>query len=296
MKHITNYIIEKIFDISEAEVGIKFTNLDSYVENMAKGLADKLFFVKELPLNKYNEWIFVDFGCADGILINALSKILPKFNIKGKLVGFDISDSMIDMAKSKFKDISTDDLEVIFTADWDDVISYLKDNDNAKKTIICNSVIHEVYSYADGQSDINLFWKRITDNNFDFICVRDMMPDKSIEYKTDKKLLKTFYDHVDNDKPNLKRYIKDFEEHWGSIEENKNFIHYLLKYRWTTNWTREVNENYFPIMIDEFLSKMNGFKRIYFKEFRVPFLEDCWKEDFGIKLKDNTHIKAIFGK
>ena len=59
-----------------------------------------------------------------------------------------------------------------------------------------------------------------------------------------------------------------------------------------------MNENYFSVMTEEFLSKMRRFKKIYFEEFRVPFLENCWEEDFGVrvKLKDTTHIKAIFAK
>ena len=298
MKDISNYINERLFVgyINEVEVGKEFANLTSYIENMAKGLTDKLFFINKLPLKKFDEWVFVDFGCADGVLINALSKILPKYGVKGKLIGFDISDNMIDIANGKFKSKPDDDIQMIFTASWSEVIDALKENDEAKRVLVCNSVIHEVYSYAEGLSDINWFWRRVKFTNFDYVCVRDMMCDKSIQYKTDKKLLDTFWDHVNNNKPELKKYIKDFEEHWGSIEENENFVHYLLKYRWTTNWKREVNENYFPIMVDEFLSKMSGFKKVYFEQFRLPFLEGCWEEDFGIKLKDNTHIKAIFAK
>ena len=39
---------------------------------MAKGMEDKLFFLNELPKNY--EYTFVDFGCADGTLINYLVK------------------------------------------------------------------------------------------------------------------------------------------------------------------------------------------------------------------------------
>ncbi|MGA1049083.1 MAG: hypothetical protein ACO3UU_13830, partial [Minisyncoccia bacterium] len=38
-----------------------------------------------------------------------------------------------------------------------------------------------------------------------------------------------------------------FEKVWGSIfKDYRNFIHFLLKYRYTDNWEREVNENYLP--------------------------------------------------
>lgn len=282
--------------INEVEVGGKFSNLDSYNQNMAKGLVDKLFFVDKLPLRKYDEWVFVDFGCADGVLINALSTILPKYGVKATLVGFDISETMIDLASSKYGNCSSPEIEIVFTASWQDVLSCFKANDEAMRVLICNSVIHEVYSYANDQSDIDWFWRRVKYSGFDFVCVRDMMAERSIQRATDSSILESFYDHVQSSKPELIPYIKDFERHWGSLEENENFIHYLLKYRWTTNWSREVNENYFPIMVENFLTQMSGFNRMYFERFRLPFLEGCWLEDFGVKLKDNTHIKAIFAK
>lgn len=308
MKSIYKYILENFLSsdnisfknwslrIDEAEIGGEFANLESYNQNMAKGLADKLFFIDQLPLKQYDNWIFVDFGCADGVLINALSIMLPKYGIKGKLIGFDISDTMINLANEKFKNMSTTELEICFTTRWQEVIDMINDYNEAKKVLVCNSVIHEVYSYADDSSDINWFWKIVNHSGFDYVCVRDMMVSERVEHKTDKKMLDTFYEHVEDSKPELKKYIKEFEEHWGSLEDNKNFLHYLLKYRWTTNWKREVNENYFSVMTEEFLTKMRRFKKIYFEEFRVPFLENCWEEDFGVKLKDTTHIKAIFAK
>lgn len=286
----------QIRKLNEVEVGGKFTNLDSYNQNMAKGLEDKLFFVHHLPFSKHKSWVFVDFGCADGVLIKALSTILPHYNIKVTLIGFDISETMIDIAKRKYPEFSTRNMKVIFTASWNKVLDVLKQDDEAMRVMICNSVIHEVYSYANDQSDIDWFWRRVKYTGFDFVCVRDMMADRSIQRATDASILETFYDHVNNSKPELKKYIQDFERHWGSLEENENFIHYLLKYRWTTNWSREVNENYFPIMTEDFLTQMSGFNRRYFERFRLPFLEGCWLEDFGIKLKDNTHVKAIFSK
>ena len=43
---------------------------------MAKGMEDKLFFLNEPPKNY--EYTFVDFGCADGTLINYLVSIKNK--------------------------------------------------------------------------------------------------------------------------------------------------------------------------------------------------------------------------
>ena len=80
------------------EIGNDFINLESYLYNMSKGLEDKLFFMNHLPTGK--NYIFLDFGCADGSLLQALSScntsVQPPIYI-----GYDISKQMIDVAKSK---------------------------------------------------------------------------------------------------------------------------------------------------------------------------------------------------
>ena len=90
---------------------------------------------------------------------------------------------------------------------------------------------------------------------------------------------------------------REFEKEYGSISHMKNLVHFLLKYRWKINWDRELHENYFCTTIDEFLKHMNLYFNInYLERFRVPFLEQCWKEDFGIELDDYTHVKMILEK
>ncbi len=284
--------------LNEVEVGGKFANLESYNQNMAKGLQDKLFFLDKLPFNDGDEWLIVDFGCADGTLIGALAGLFKESGIQAKLVGYDISETMVNLAKKKYGGLSdvhagAVNLVVTFTANWNQVNQYIKYS-KGKKAVVLSSVIHEVYSYSKGQADIDEFWDRICNSGFDYICIRDMMASKSIERSTDEKLLQTFMNQVNESKPELIRYINDFQYHWGSIRENKNFVHYLLKYRWITNWNREVRENYFPIHVEEFLTHFSGYKTMYLERFQLPFLADCWKQDFNIAIKDNTHIKAIF--
>ena len=281
------------YTLNELEVGGAFNNINSYNANMAKGMEDKMFFVNVLPLAQSEHWIFVDFGCADGTLFSALAPLLDSMNIKATLIGYDISETMISIAKEKFGNLSTDNISVVFTYNWNLVERYIR-HSNAKKAVILSSVVHEVYSYAESEQDIRIFWDRITNSGFDYVCLRDMMPSRSIEGPTDESQLEEFYQHVEEEKPELKKYIQDFEAHWGKLTDNKNFVHYLLKYRWITNWTREVNENYFPIFVDEFIAKMASYRLKHLKLFKVPFLENCWRQDFGISIVDNTHIKAVF--
>ena len=54
-----------------------------------------------------------------------------------------------------------------------------------------------------------------------------------------------------------KHYLNSFEDRWGVINDNyRTFIHYLLKYRYTDNWDREVNEDYLPVSLETVKSKV----------------------------------------
>lgn len=273
------------------EVGIDFKNILSYNENMAKGMTDKLFFLNKINFRKDESYLFVDFGCADGALLDSLYPIIESKGIHSYYIGYDISDSMIELAKSKFSHSTS---SVLFTTSWTDVMEKVNTYSNMKSILILSSVIHEVYSYAENNNDIDEFWDRVLNGNFNYICVRDMMVSKDINHTPDIDIFQFVKNNIPHFTDRMK-YYKDFIKHWGSMNENKNFVHYLLKYRWTINWEREVNENYFPIYLEDFLKAFSEKYNIsYLERFRVPFLEKCWKDDFDIEIKDYTHIKSIF--
>ena len=275
------------------EIGKPFKNIEEYNERMAKSMEDKLFFVEKLP--SIQNYLFVDFGCADGSMIRELVKI---YGSSCSYIGYDCSDIMIGYAK-KLYDL---DQPVTFTTDWDTVLTIIgTEKKNKKIVLILSSVIHEVYSYGN-QSDIDAFWNKIWcaykpsyKYGFDYICIRDMMYSSSINRISDQKSVEKI--HLSEDPWIDLVGISDFERIWGSLKENKNLVHFLLKYRWRTNWERELNENYFPISIENFMEHFDGFFRLdYFEKFRVRFLEECIYKDFGIILEDTTHIKAILIK
>ena len=142
------------------------------------------------------------------------------------------------------------------------------------------------------------FWHHVTNTNFDYIVVRDMCPTKDIDRPTDELMLQQLNNIVRGRNP-YDTLINDFEAVHGSIENNKNFIHFLLKYRYQINWEREVKENYFPIYVEDLLNAITGeekYRIMYMKRFIVPFIKQQIYKDFRVDIKDFTHIKAIFKK
>jgi SAM-dependent methyltransferase len=273
------------------EIGKKFSNIKYYNKEMQKGMEDKLFFVDRLPQDQ--DYVFVDFGCADGTMINALTEIYAD-NKDNHYVGYDISETMIDIAKTNYH--GPYGANVRFHSDWKDVqnhITVMKDTwgDKYKFVLILSSVIHEVYSYGDVHS-IHDFWDHTVNSDFDYIIVRDMCPSGDIDRDASSDLVEAIMS-----KRSVGIQLEQFQNKWGSILNNKNLIHFLLKYRWKVNWGRELNENYFPIYVNDLIENMkSNYKIDYLERFRVPFLDKCFKNDFGIELNDYTHVKAIFSK
>lgn len=249
-------------------------NYSVYNEGMKKSLLDKIFF-----MDKIDARVIIDYGCADGTLIHFLHSLFPEY----QYIGYDIDEQMLEQARSKFDE---DDMvgTILFTSNWKEVEKYSKSDISA---ILLSSVIHEVYAYGT-RKDVDTMWESIFSNSFDYIVIRDMIPSISMDKKSDINDVKNVMRKSDSG------HLREFEQVWGSIEQNKNLIHYLLKYRYTDNWEREVRENYFPINREELLSSIPDEYEIEFHEhFILPFLKNTVKKDFGIFIKDNTHLKLI---
>ena len=275
------------------KVGIDFEDIKTYIEQMNKGIEDKLFFLDKIKFNDEESYLFVDFGCADGTLISVLFEIFKERGIHAYYIGYDISEEMINLAKTKFR-FTTD--SVLFTSDWREVDEVVKRYSAMNSVLILSSVIHEVYSYANEESDIELFWHRVLDTGFKYICVRDMMCSADANRATSPENHEKLNNAI-SFASEMSRLRREFENVWGPLGNNLNLVHFLLKYRWKINWQREVHENYFPIMVDDFLHMFEGeYNLLAFERFRVPFHDECIKKDFGIELEDYTHIKAVFEK
>jgi hypothetical protein len=214
------------------------------------------------------------------LFLEAISKIKPNI----KLIAYDLDPEMITKAKLKLGK------RAIVTDSWEEVENSLLPY--KRPLLNLSSVIHEVYSYSNSKT-IKYFWEnQVFGGDFKYITIRDMIPSTELsnseisQFKDDVRKVRMKSD---------KLYLNSFEERWGTISDNyKTLIHYLLKYRFTDNWEREVSENYLPVSIETVRGKIpSEYKIIMEDNFLLPFLKDQVKKDFNIELSHSTHIKMI---
>ena len=250
-------------------------NYDQYIAGMNTTMSDKLFFVDEVRFD-----VIVDFGCADGTFLQSVSKMRPNV----KIIGYDLDSTMLQIARKKLGE------KAILTDNWSEVQSAISSYKNPLLNL--SSVIHEVYSYSNGRT-VSHFWNsQVFGGNFKFISIRDMIPSVALtrneinNFKDDAKKLRRKAD---------KNYLLSFEDTWGSINSSyRSFIHFLLKYKYTDNWEREVNENYLPITLETLKTKIpSSYAITYEDDFILPYLKSEVKKDFNIELTHSTHAKLI---
>ncbi len=249
------------------------TDYHHYRTEMSKGMEDKLFFLDKIQFDN-----LLDYGCADGQLIEYLSS---EFGSIPCYLGYDQDPKMIALANDKV-------IPQSFFFDDIDLMDPILDQIGGDTAVLCSSLIHEVYSYGDKDS-VQEFWNRLFSGKFKYIVIRDLVIlEKTRRLNTSLKDLSLLRDKAD------KELITSFENIWGPIENRANFLHFLLKYRYTANWGREVQENYFPLAVEDYEQIIpEGFKVIFKEHYLLPFVQSQVHHDFGITLADKTHLKMI---
>lgn len=250
----------------------RLPNMARYNSEMKKSLIDKVFF-----LDKVDSEIFIDFGCADGVLLGFMETMFPEFTY----IGYDISEEELAVAPKNTK--------AKLFSDWNALMAYVREIRGTKKvTVICNSLIHEVYSYSNDR-EVAEFWDKIYNSGFNYVVIRDMCVSHTTSRPSDiisvAKIRQHFKDH---------QKINEFEAQWGGLSENWALVHFLLKYRYVESWERECYENYLPINLEKMLSLIPAtYDPILMEHFTLPFIRQRVMEDFHIDLQDRTHIKLI---
>jgi SAM-dependent methyltransferase len=253
-------------------------DLTGYTAKMRLSFLEKTFFLDKIPAT-----VFLDYGCADGSMIEFMFKMFPEYHY----FGYDEDPKMIELANKKNIPNAT------FGTNMNDLFNKLKNQKEKEKTaIICSSVIHEIYSYKKF-NDTETFWQWC--KSFDYACIRDMMVEtgkdkESVSLDNVWKIANHYLNEEDDS-----YILKDFQKKWGPITTTKTLLHFLLKYRYKNNWERECAENYFWLDHEEFLAqlRLQRWNVVYENHYTLPFLKSRVKADFDIDITDKTHIQII---
>lgn len=261
----------------------RISDYNVYTDGMRKSMTDKIWFIDKID----DVTDIVDYGCADGALLQYISEAMPNvFNLSG----IDIDEEMLNLARKRLP---------FFNLQTPNQFMETSIMDTSTACLNCGSVIHEVYSYGTNES-ISAFWNFAFNSDFKYIAIRDMAISKIDVVKkrrtTDNVL--TLIKHYNLIHADAQERFNDFCK-INNIKERsmqwRDIVHYLLKYRYVANWTREVKENYLPLMIEEILLKIpsDKYRVKYFEHYTLPYLKDKLSEDFDLDLRTPTHFKLL---
>lgn len=227
-------------------------DLAIYNERMRKSLYTKLWFI-----DKYLNWdsidTIIDFGCADGSMIEALRFFFPT----KKIVGIDINEDMRELTKNKtgckvYE--SFEELEKEVALD--------------RAFLVLSSVIHEVFTYCGDEAV-----KALVDTAYKCkaVALREMVKLHAYDESDCLARMETRYKIINGSDAGLLSRLNEHESVWGridnvGIESANSFRKWLLSMNYIENWNRELHENYLPYTKDEYLRM---FRKAGFKSMRV---------------------------
>lgn len=245
---------------------------------LRQSLGSKLFFVQHLPVSEFD--LVLDYGCADGALLKALSRIVPEDCL---LLGIDSDPQQLKAARQLF--VEGDG----FHTDWEVADGYLGDQaGTGRSLLVLSSVLHEIASTGS----IEQFWVEVEARGFDYIAIRDMaVPASYHKLPTPADWLHA----LAYSEPDMSR-IQDHAFRWGDLGSLASFVHFLLKQPYRADWAREHSENYLARSAEELteLLTLGPYRLVHSEPTITPHFKGRVWNELGIDLAGiTTHIEII---
>ena len=247
----------------------QITDIKLYNTQMSHSMKDKLFFLDYIKEGQFDT--IIDFGCANGELLKQIPYHCDKIGI----------DNSLEMRKEAYVNYP----ECIYAESLDDLEGF----DKSKTLLNMSSVIHEIYSYLS-EEEVDYFWNQVFNGGYKYIIIRDMM----VSNKTNRLI------HLDDLRKitgaGYKSLFEDFRKVYPEWRV-RDILHFFMKYRYTENWDRERDENYFPITKEELIALIpDTYEIIYNEDYVLEWTKDRVYQDFKYEIEDNTHTKLILKK
>jgi len=256
-------------------------NYSVYNDRMRRSMWDKAFFMDKVPGTE----LIVDYGCADGSLIRFLHSLFPTMCF----IGFDIDPAMVAQANRQRSE------NTWFFSDAEEMLRLIETLGIERRRITVNfsSVLHEIFHYDCDRSMITRLIERI---NPRYLVVRDMM-----YHSADENALipPAAAERLRQRIP--AEQLLDFEKRWGSVEVRRNLAHFILKYKYTENWERECEENYFSYDLEDLKALLDPhgvYSPILLNRYILPWCRYDAQNNLGIELGQEmtTHFSLILSR
>ena len=249
----------------------EITDYNTYLARMDVSLPDKTFFVYRAPLAR----VIVDFGCAAGNLFRYIRSVSNQEYI---MIGYDNDETMRELARESA------DMVCGTLAELCEAIEYaLTAHNLTMKNVLFNfsSVLHEMNS--DEIEEIfgfinNLRPGYVSIRDMKFKCKRSMYGEIRAFEEKNPDQFNSFLVSKNKTAPNLADYAE-----------------YLLKYKYTENWERELREYYFfgfayaekyyRALIDN-----HKYRPTWDVNYCLPHFNRQIKDDFGISFDVSNYF------
>jgi 2-polyprenyl-3-methyl-5-hydroxy-6-metoxy-1,4-benzoquinol methylase len=249
---------------------------------MARALHDKLRVERYIPSDART---VLDVGCADGALTMAMAALRPHT----AFLGVDLNESFITQAGAHVRALGLPPARLRFEA------VYLRDllsREMRFDAVIFASVLHEFYSYGEGISSVI---KALADAHEllrpgGVIVIRDMV----LGHYATAATLRCPEIRAAIARSAHAATLEAFEAYWGRAATQHALTHFLLKYRWTENWQRELPETYLGVSVEQYdqMFALLGMTMQTQETYLLDYWRECWRGDFALTDDDLAVLRS----
>lgn len=244
---------------------------EGYLARMVGPTPDKLRMGVYFPAETRS---ILDIGCADGAITREFAKMFPQ----AQVLGVDLDAGFIEQAtaSAKDEDVSNVSFENVYVRD-------ILDRGQTFDVVTSVSTNHEIYSWGGGKLALVGALTRLADmlNPGGVMGIRDMILYQSTRSAT--LMCPEVLEKI-RAKKRVAQQLSDHEALRGTLRTQEDVNHFLLKYMYTQNWEKELEEFYLPFSAEEYAQILGnmGMQIEHQEYYLLPYLAKKWRRDFGL--------------
>lgn len=248
----------------------------SYCHGMTASIDEKLFFLPHIG----EFGLFVDFGCADGFVLEHITREYPD----RQFIGWDGDATMRQLARERFSGYTNISIPETFEEVLTIISSYKSCNSKSRIALYGSSVHHELDSYGwqawtTLSSVANILIVR--DFSLSEVMYRDLGKNGRDELNRRRWFLPWDYSSF------FSKFRKEYFS-WSELKECS------VKVLFPENFEEECKETYFQdYKITDYAASMDNYRIAYLNYTRNEFLNSHFRNLFKMDWLGHSHINLI---